>query len=76
VLVEGEPYFQLMTDLQDAFPDKMILVGVLSEGSRCSYLPTQESYLRPLYQVDVSLLESGCLELLRDEIINRIGAAE
>ncbi len=76
VLVEGEPYFQLMADLEAAFPDKMILVGVLSEGSRCSYLPTQDSYLRPLYQVDVSLLESGCLERLRDEIINRISAAQ
>ncbi len=75
VLLEGEPYYQLMPDLQAAFPAATILVGVLSEGSRCSYLPTKESYELPLYQVDVSLLASGCLERLRDAVILRIQEA-
>jgi len=74
VLVEGEPYFQLLTDLQAAVPGRTVLVGVLSDGSRCSYLPTSDSYSRALYQVDASLLAAGCLETLRDAIIERLQA--
>ena len=72
VLVEGEPYHQLQRDLQSAFPERTIIVGVLSDGSRCSYLPTKDSYEKALYQVQVSLLASGCLEQLRDAIIERL----
>ena len=74
LLVEGEPYFQLLTDLQAAVPGRTVMVGVLSDGSRCSYLPTSDSYSRALYQVDVSLLAAGCLETLRDAIIQRLRA--
>ncbi len=72
ILVEGEPYFQLLADLQAAAPDREIVVGVLSEGSRCSYMPTRESYSKQLYQVDVSLLAAGCLETLTEEIASRL----
>ena len=72
ILVEGEPYFQLLTDLQAAVPDREIVVGVLSEGSRCSYMPTLESYSKQLYQVDVSLLAAGCLETLTEAIAARL----
>ena len=75
VLVEGEPYHQLQRDLQDAFPDREIIVGVLSDGSRCSYLPTEDSFNKPLYQVQVSLLAAGCLERLRDAIIERLSTS-
>ncbi len=72
VLVEGEPYHQLQRDLQTAFPERTIIVGVLSDGSCCSYLPTKDSYEKALYQVQVSLLATGCLERLRDAIIERL----
>lgn len=75
VLVEGEPYFQLLDDLQAAVPRRPVIVGVLSDGSRCSYLPNHESYAHKLYQVDVSLLQDGCLETLRDAIVERLQAA-
>jgi hypothetical protein len=74
VLVEGEPYFKLLDDLQTATPGHTILVGVLSDGSRCSYLPTRDSYSNELYQVQVSLLAAGCLETLRDAILERLAA--
>ena len=75
VRVEGEPYHQLQRDLQDAFPDRAIIVGVLSDGSRCSYLPTEDSFKKPLYQVQVSLLAAGCLERLRNAIIERLSTS-
>ena len=75
VLVEGEPYHQLQRDLQDAFPDRAIIVGVLSDGSRCSYLPTEDSFKKALYQVQVSLLAAGCLERLRNAIIERLSTS-
>lgn len=75
VFVEGEPYYQLLSDIREAFPALAVFVVVLSEGSRCSYLPTREACEQPLYQVDVSLLKPGCLEAVRDAILAKLELA-
>lgn len=73
VAVEGEPYFALQEELQRRIAPHPVLVVPLANGSRCSYLPTREAYEKPLYQVDVSLLAPGCLEMLTDALATEIG---
>jgi hypothetical protein len=72
VAVEGEPYHALQQELTRLFPGVPMIVIALANGSRCSYLPTREAYQKPLYQVDVALLDAGCLERITDEIAAQI----
>lgn len=73
VAVEGEPYHGLQQELNRRFPGVPIIVVVLANGSRCSYLPTRTAYDKPLYEVEVAVLEAGCLERVTDEIAAQIG---
>jgi hypothetical protein len=60
--VEGEPYNVLQTELRRRFPDNPILVCVLCDGSRPSYLPPRELYGRGIYQESIAILAPGSLE--------------
>ncbi|MEO1998873.1 MAG: hypothetical protein ABGZ17_26805 [Planctomycetaceae bacterium] len=68
VLVEGEPYQLLQRRLRQRFPAMNILVVTLVNGSRCSYLPTQEVYDTGIYQESIAVLAPGCLESLMGSI--------
>jgi len=60
--VEGEHYSLLQRALRERFPKAALVVMTLAGGSRPSYLPTEETYGRGIYQEQVALLEPGCLE--------------
>lgn len=68
VLVESEPYQQLQTELRRRFPQTPLVVVVLANGWRCSYLPPADRYGLGLYQETVAMLAPGCLETLIDAI--------
>jgi len=68
VALEGECYQFLQRELRAAFSGMPIIVITLSGGSRCSYLPTQETYGRGIYQEQIAVLAPGSLEKLTDEI--------
>lgn len=72
VAVEAEHYQQLQTELRNRFPDRMILVATLANGSRARYLVPADTYGRGIYQETIALLEAGALETLIDEIGRRI----
>ncbi len=73
VAVEGEPYHFLQAELTRRFPNRTLIVLTLANGTRCSYMPTAEAYLKPqLYQAEVALLEAGSLERLTDAIARRL----
>jgi hypothetical protein len=62
VTAEGEPYNYLQTELRRRFPKQVIVVMVLGDGWRCSYLPTKETYGKGIYQEQIALLAPGSLE--------------
>jgi hypothetical protein len=74
VAIEGEPYQFLQRELMRRFSDHPLIVIPLSNGARCSYLPTRDAYKKTLYQVEVALLAAGCLETITDEIAQQITA--
>ena len=69
VAVEGEPYHYLQAELARRFPDRMLIVITLANGTNCSYVPTREAFSKPgLYQPEVALLAPGTLEQLTARI--------
>jgi hypothetical protein len=67
--VEGEHYNQLQRALRERFRGRPIMVATLANGSRCTYLPTADSYGKGIYQDSVAVLAAGCLE----QVIEAIG---
>lgn len=74
VFVESEPYQWLQTELRRRFPQWTIVVVVLLDGWRCSYLPRAEVYGSGVYPDEVSMLARGCLEMLVGGIATEIAA--
>jgi hypothetical protein len=74
VFVESEPYQWLQTELRRRFPQWTIVVVVLLDGWRVSYLPKADVYGTGVYPDEVSMLARGCLEQLVDAIAERITA--
>lgn len=72
VAVEGEGYQFLQRELRARFPSVPIMVVTLAGGSRCSYLPTRETYGRAIYQEQIAMLAAGSLERLVDEIAQAV----
>jgi hypothetical protein len=66
--VEGEPYQLLQRALRERFPKTPLVVSVLANGTRCSYLPTRETYGKGIYQETIAVLAPGCLETLVEAI--------
>ena len=66
--VEGEPYQLLQRALRARFPETPLVVSVLANGTRCSYLPTRETYGKGIYQETIAVLATGCLEALVEAI--------
>jgi hypothetical protein len=61
---EGEPYQLLQRTLRSRFPQIPLVMAVIGDGWRSSYLVTKESYGREIYQETVAILAAGCLEQL------------
>jgi len=73
VFVEGEHYQWLQQSLRDRFWKNPVFVVTLTNGWRCSYLPTATEYGKGIYQETVAVLEKGCLEELERVIAEEIG---
>jgi hypothetical protein len=71
---EGEPYQLLQTELRRRFPNFPLVMSVIGDGWRASYLPRKESYGRGIYQETVAILAPGCLERLLDAVSHELAA--
>lgn len=69
--VIGEPYHWLQAELQRRFPNTPLIFAVIANGW-ASYLPEKTDYGKSLYQVEVALLEPGCLETVAEELSAQI----
>ncbi|MCI0376413.1 MAG: hypothetical protein L0215_02275 [Gemmataceae bacterium] len=74
LFLEGEHYQWLQQELRRRVPEYPLTVTTLTNGSRCAYLPTAESYGKGIYQESIAVLEKGCLEALAAEIVTRMHA--
>lgn len=72
VLLDGEYYSVLQTELRRRFPELCIVVGTVVNGSTVWYLPDQASYGLGLYQEQASVLAAGSLELVIDTVSDGI----
>ncbi|MBI4663818.1 MAG: hypothetical protein HY735_33875 [Verrucomicrobia bacterium] len=69
--VIGEPYHWLQAELQRRFPNVVIVFAAVANGW-ASYLPEKSDYGKSLYQVEIALLEAGCLETVAEEFSAQI----
>lgn len=72
IFVESEPYQWLQTELRRRFPQWTIVVVVLFDGWRCSYLPRAEDYGTGVYPDVIAMLARGSLETLVDGIAEEL----
>jgi len=72
ITFEGEPYQLLQTELRRRFPNTPIMMAVIGDGWRSSYLVTRETYDKNIYQETVAILAEGCLERLIEEVSRAI----
>ena len=72
IAVGGEPYNLLQRRLREQFPGVPIVVAVLANGNRVSYVPPKEVYGKDIYQESVAVLAPGSLERLIEEIGKKI----
>lgn len=66
--LNGEHYNVLQTQLRKRFPELILVIGTLANGSDVWYLPDTESYGKGLYQEEASILARGSLEMLIDAL--------
>lgn len=76
VMVGGEPYQQLQTELRRRFPDLTLIVIVLADSWKCSYLPPREIYGLGIYQEQIAMLAPGCLERVIDAISENLALSQ
>ncbi len=72
VSVPGEPYSVLQTELQARFPDTVVMVSPHSSNLQVAYLLPRDRYGLGLYQEEPSPLAPGCLELLIEDVGQRL----
>jgi len=67
----GEPYHWLQAELQRRFANTPLIFAAIANGW-ASYLPEKSDYGKSLYQVEVALMEPGCLETVAEELSAQI----
>lgn len=72
ITTAGEPYSLLQTELRARFPQFALLISPVAGPMQMGYLLPRDRYGQGLYQEEPSILAPGCLELLIDEIAQRI----
>lgn len=72
VAMEGEPYNVLQKWLRERFAGYPMIIMVMVNGARNSYMPAQSAYGKKLYQADIAFLAPGSLEKSADEIEKRL----
>lgn len=68
----GEPYSLIQTELRARFPQHPILFSPLADDFQVAYLLPMDRYGKGLYQEEPSILAPGCLEILIEEMAQRI----
>ncbi len=72
IALPGEPYHLLQRRLRERFPGTPIIIATIANGWGPSYLPTEETYGKGIYQESIAALAPGCLETLIDALTTRI----
>lgn len=70
----GEPYSRLQQSLRARFPERTLLFSPLCGDLPVAYLLERELYGTGRYQEECSILAPGCLEILEEELAERISA--
>lgn len=74
--IPGEPYNLLQRELRARFPQTPIINATIKNGWGPSYLPTEESYQKNIYQESIAVLRRGSLEKLIDQLATKIEGLE
>jgi len=72
VSVPGEPYSVLQAELQARFPYIVVMVSPHSSNLQVAYLLPRDRYGLGLYQEKPSPLAPGCLEVLIEDVGQRL----
>lgn len=72
ISLDGEYYNVLQREIRSRFPQSVIIIATIANGSNLWYLPDRSSYGKNLYQEEVSIVQSGSLELIIESIIETI----
>lgn len=72
VSVEGELYNVFQRTLRQRFDGHAVVIATLMNGSRCSYLPTADTYGKGIYEESIAVLAPGCLEQLSEKVAGAI----
>ena len=72
VVVQGESYNLLQTELRRRFPDRIIVVASIAGDWGASYLPPRELYDTGIYQESIAVVAAGSLEQLIESIAARL----
>jgi hypothetical protein len=70
--LEGELYHWFQRTLRNRYPDRALMIVELANGSRCFYLPTEDSYGKGIYQESVAVLAAGSLERLLEAVDRQV----
>jgi hypothetical protein len=68
----GEPYSALQRELRRRFPEHALIIVALAGGWGPSYLPSEETYGKGIYQEEIAVVERGSLERLIEEARRQI----
>ena len=74
IFVHGEPYHIFQENLRKRFPDQVLVISSLANGSILGYLPTRETYGKGIYQELISIVSEGSLEQVIDAVAGAIDA--
>ena len=70
----AEHYNLLQRALRDRFPKCPIMIVTMTDGWSPGYVPITEAYGKGIYQESVAIVAPGSLEMLIDQIAQRIAA--
>ena len=70
--LNGEHYNVLQTELRKRFPEHVLVIGTLANGSDVWYLPDAASFGKGLYQEEASILARGSLEIVIDALTHAV----
>jgi hypothetical protein len=72
LILPGEHYQALQTELRTRFPGRPILVVTLADDWLPGYVPTAPTYGQGIYQESIAVVAAGCAEMLLEEITTLI----
>ena len=74
LVVQGEPYHWLQTELRRRLAPRPLLLSTIAADWGASYLPPENLYDKGIYQESIAVLAPGTLEALVDHVSQQLAA--